>query len=148
MKKLINLAFVLVVVGCSNAQKPPTSPAHQTVLPGDAALNTELMKPHKIKYTKSGGYMSYIMKEVEKNSRPAYELAIYFNQDESGKPDLIYFDKETLGYLGRKMEMKDYTLEVAFSKNHFGGNLTPTEDQTIHQLNTTSVTSTMLLNQR
>ncbi len=71
--------------------------------------------------------MTYIMKEVEKNGQEAYELAVYYNVDEStGTPDLMYFDRTTLGYIGRKMEMQAYTLEVNFANKNFSGTLTPT----------------------
>ena len=59
--------------------------------------------------------------------REAYELAIYYNVGEStGVPDLIYFNRNTLGYIGRRMEMKGYTLDVKFAGNNFSGKLEPT----------------------
>lgn len=125
MKNLLILAITLSIYGCSKAQ-PPTKPAFDPVLPGDPSLAVELMAPHKVKYEKSGGNMTYIMREVKKDGKDAYELAIYFNQDESGTPDLIYIDKNTLGYLGRRLEMKDYIIDVKFADNRFTGKLEPT----------------------
>lgn len=133
MKNIFILAIAISVYGCSKAQ-PPENPSFDPVLPGDVSLIIERMVPHKVKYGKSGGNMTYVMKEVIKNDREAYELAIYFNQDESGIPDKIYIDKKTLGYLGRRLEMKDYIIDVKFTDNRFQGSLDPTEGSTYTQV--------------
>ncbi len=71
--------------------------------------------------------MLYIMKEVEREGKSVYELAVYFNADESAVPDRMYFDKHTLGYVGRRLEMKAYTIDVSFSTSQFTGELIPAE---------------------
>ncbi len=125
MKNIFCLLFIISLYGCSDAQ-PPTKPLYQAILPGDPALFTKRVSPHKVKYKKSGGSMTYVMKEVSKYGKDTYELAIYFNKDESGIPDLIYIDKNTLGYAGRRLEMKDYIIDVKFENNRFLGKLEPT----------------------
>ncbi len=127
MKKLFYLLFVLLINGCTKAQ-PPTQPAYEPIIPGHEAINVKFLKPHKVKYKKPGGEMTYVMKETTREGKAVFELAIYFNQDESGVPDLIYIDKATLGYAGRKMEMTDYTLDVKFQDKRFSGALNPTEN--------------------
>ncbi len=126
MKNLLILTITISIYGCSTAQ-PPGKPSFDPVIPGDAALVVDRIVPHKIKYEKSGGNMTYVMDEVIKDGKEAYELKIYFNQDESGIPDKIYIDKKTLGYIGRRLEMKDYIIDVKFSNNRFSGKLDPTE---------------------
>ncbi|MEO9482960.1 MAG: DUF3108 domain-containing protein [Ekhidna sp.] len=134
MKNLIILIITISIYGCSKAQ-PPIEPAFDPVLPGDPSLVTDRIAPHKVMYEKSGGNMTYVMKEVEKNGRAAYQLAIYFNQDESGTPDLIYIDKSTLGYLGRRLEMKDYIIDVQFADNRFTGKLEPIAGSDYNEVN-------------
>lgn len=126
MKNLAILTLAILICSCSKAQ-PPTKPSFDPVVPGDASFVVDRITPHKVMYEKTGGKMTYVMDEVTKDGREAYELKIYFNQDESGIPDKIYIDKETLGYLGRRLEMKDYIIDVKFSDNRFSGKLEPTE---------------------
>ncbi len=125
MKYIIYTLLTLFIASCTDAQ-PPVQPQFEVVVPGSDQINAGFVKPHKIKYSKLGAEMTYVMKEVTRNGKSVYELAIYFNGS-GGKPDLIYIDKETLGYSGRKMEMKDYILDVKFENNHFSGSLDPTE---------------------
>lgn len=125
------LGIMLFLSGCSGSHKPSKEPMYQVVIPGDLKLRASRIKPHKVKYEKSGGFMTYVMNETEWEGRQIYELAIYFNTDESGTPDLIYIDKETLGYVGRRMEMPEYSLQVKFYQNKFQGELVPTEGSDI-----------------
>lgn len=132
MKHVIYTLLALFIASCTDAQ-PPVQPMYEVVVPGSDQINTGFLKPHEIKYSKPGAEMTYVMKEVTRNGKALYELAIYFNWGE-GIPDLIYIDKETLGYSGRKMEMKDYILDVKFENNHFSGALEPTEGSSYNKV--------------
>lgn len=131
MKKFIHIICIMILAGCSKAQ-PPKTPAYQPVIPGDSDINTTLMKPHRVTYKKLGGEMTYEMRSVTKNGHAAYELAIYFNQSKT--PDLIYINQATLGYLGRRLELKDYTIDVQFENSRFSGKLIPVEGSDYNEI--------------
>lgn len=124
---LLLVLLVLFQYSCSKAQSP--EPIYQKVLPKDGIMDASRIKPHKVKYKKTGGKMTYDLHLGNRQGKEAYELFIYFNSDESGTPDKIYFDLKTLGYLGRRLEMKAYTVDVSMDENgQFSGDLTPAKD--------------------
>ncbi|MEP5611094.1 MAG: DUF3108 domain-containing protein [Cyclobacteriaceae bacterium] len=129
MKYYLNI-LLLILFGCTSAQKPPTDPSFQKVIPGADAMNASIIKPHKVRYKKIGGEMIYDLQKVERKGKEVYRLYVYFN-DENGAPDIMYFDVETLGYLGRTLgsgEDSKYLLDVDFQDGKFTGDLIPKND--------------------
>ena len=127
MKK--NSLFLVVVIfsfySCSKAQTS-AGPIYQRILPGDGQIDASVIKPHKVKYKKTGGEMIYNMEQVVKDGKNTFKIEVYFG-DEKATPDRMYFDPSSLGYIGRLLELKDYTIDVSFLNGRFIGDLTPTE---------------------
>ncbi|MDJ0646973.1 MAG: hypothetical protein QNJ57_13415 [Flavobacteriaceae bacterium] len=124
-KNAFLLCLALLSLSCSKTQ-PSQGPIFDKVLPGDKTINPDVIKPHKISYDKPGGSMVYNMKEVDYNGESVYLIEVYMG-DESVTPDKMYFDKNTLGYKGRRLEMQDYIVDVAFKDGKFIGDIQPTE---------------------
>ena len=123
MQSVLPILFLLLA-SCSEAQSREAR--YQKVLPGSAALDPARIRPHEVRYEKPG-FMNYVLERVERGGREVYRLSVYFNSLD-GPPDTMFFDPETLGYLGRRLVTKDHTVDVSFSDDHFTGELTPTAD--------------------
>jgi hypothetical protein len=126
-KTTLILFSFLFFISCGRKPTEPIVPIYTKVLPGSDALNAGIIKPHKVSYEKIGGSMIYILERVFLDSAEVYKASVYLNDDESGTPDIMYFDVNTLGYVGRKLVLPDYTIDVAFSQGRFKGDLIPTE---------------------
>ena len=75
--------------------------------------------------------MIYDLQKVERNGEDVFRLYVYFNIDEDGAADIMFFDSNTLEYRGRILgsgEDSKYLLDVSFSNNHFTGELIPKND--------------------
>ncbi len=124
---LFSLSLIFALFACGNAQRKPTEAMFQKIMPGDKVVDASRIKPHKVKYEKGGGSMIYDLQKIEKDGKKVYEMRIYFG-DESSTPDKIYFDTKTLAYIGRRLELKNYTIDVKYSNGKFTGDLIPAKD--------------------
>ncbi|MEZ5427962.1 MAG: hypothetical protein R2747_16950 [Pyrinomonadaceae bacterium] len=124
---LTSLTVFLALVASGNAQAKPTEAMYQKVFPGDSVVNSNRIKPHKVKYEKGNYAMIYDLRKIEKDGKQIYEMLIYFG-NETATPDKIYFDTKTLAYIGRRLELKDYTIDVKYTDSKFTGDLIPAKD--------------------
>ncbi|WP_298756873.1 hypothetical protein [uncultured Psychroserpens sp.] len=122
-KYIIVLVCCMFMFSCSNGQVSE-GPIYDKVIPGQAEIEYSKIQPHKIEYKKMGGKMIYDLKKVNKYDKEVYEMNIYFG-NESGTPDKIYFDINSLEYVGRVLDLKDYIIDVSFKESVFKGNLKP-----------------------
>jgi len=119
------LALLLLLGLCACQAASSTGPTFEKILPGDARFNAERMHAHEVSYRKSGGKMIYRITPTDRQDDPVWEVAVYFG-DLSATPDRIYLDRQTLALRGRRLEMKDYVIDVNFVDQHFSGSLAPT----------------------
>ncbi|MEZ5470863.1 MAG: hypothetical protein R3E90_03725 [Marinicella sp.] len=124
MKTQVILVLLLTTISTYTLAEAP-EPIHQKILPGNALINTSKIYPHHIQYQKTGGLMEYQLELIKLDNRDTFELKIFFNRSENSKPDTIYFDAETLGYVGRHLDMQGYVIDVYFKEGLFSGVLDP-----------------------
>ena len=122
----ILIALIITMTACGKERHPGA--LYQKIYPKDLVDHVAIIKPHKIRYEKSGGFMIYDLQTVNRGGRDVYRLNVYYNVDENHAPDTMFFDVQTLGYLGRILGSgKDskYLIDVDFNNGHFTGSLTP-----------------------
>jgi len=127
MTRLPALLLCLLSVFTANfcfSQNYP-EPRFQKVLPGDPVLSPERIIPHVINYQKFRGSMAYEAGFAELAGKRVFKVAVDTNQSDSLPPDRMYFDPETLAYVGRYLELDNYTIDVRVSDGHFTGLLIP-----------------------
>jgi len=122
---VLSLLFLLAT-NSSFGQNSP-EPIFQKILPGDPTLSSERMAPHHVRYRKFGGSMQYDVELVELNDAEVFRVNVDINQNDSLPPDSMYFDTETLEYVGRYLELSNYTIDVRVSGGHFSGLLIPAD---------------------
>lgn len=114
------------LVGCSNSVN--TLPIYNKVIPGSDQINPQRITAHKIRYQKMGSEMFYQVDRVTYNSQPTWRFQVLFKRDGSQAiPDAMYAATKDLAYLGRRLSMKDYVIDVKVENNHFYGELLPTD---------------------
>ena len=128
-KAIVLLGVVLMVYGCSRNQENHPGPIYDKVLPGAPELRQSRFAPHKVRYSKPGGMMTFVMRKADVDGRAAFEIEVWFNKKEGeGKPDRITFDAKTLGFISRNFGDGDkYEIDVAFKGGRFVGDLIPGE---------------------
>lgn len=123
----IALGLMLVLPASSGFSQSSPEPKFQKILPGDSSLSPERISPHRMSYKKFGGSMHYDLQRVELDGREVYRVNVDVNQNDSLPADSMFFDPQTLEYVGRYLELNDYTIDVRVADAHFTGLLVPAE---------------------